>query len=425
MVVGSALSVSTPSGKVAIGPGISERRRAAVDSIPRPLPPRTAGARLPTTRGTRSPADMDDRPTEERIQAGGGKIQAGGGKIQSGGGTSQSGGGTSQSGVGTAPNRAELRPNDAPPAITVACPLSRRAIHGLIAAAVACGWSRPLSGDDLGSPLTVSPEQAKVAFQWLASTAVTHLPREFDGEKGWGETKRVWAGVKVGLEGARVTTHRRYRDLRHGRWVRYHLETASPNRSTPNRGTPNPAPLGVYRSDGESGLSIRRDLDVAIDGVEQRPDGSWRVDATVTAPLEYQTRVERWNLGVQWYSIRVEGELEARAKLTADVAFYADYGEIPPALVVAPRIEQARLKLDRLEVHRVSKLGRDIAENLDDVTRVLLREVWLKKENDRLADRINAKIDRRRDSLRFSLAELLRNSAPAAGPDRVGDQPRQ
>lgn len=261
----------------------------------------------------------------------------------------------------------------------------------------------PLTGSDPGStnripesPLSISPEQARESFQWLASLAAKQIPPVFEGDKGWGETKRIWAGVKLDLDGHKLTTHRRYRDLRHGRWSRYQL--------TPSHLTRDP------ENAASSGLQI------VIDEVQSLQDGRWRVRSTIRAPIHFETRIERWNLGVQWYSIQVGGELRVRVEATATVGFIADYSDIPPALIIDPEIDRARLILETFEVRRISKLGRDIAGNLGDIAQSLIEETWLKKENDRLVTRINTKIDRRRDDLRWSLWDFLQGPAPSVPP---------
>lgn len=235
------------------------------------------------------------------------------------------------------------------------------------------------------SPLRISPGQARDSFQWLATLAANQIPDVIEGDKGWGDTKKVWAGVKFGNDGLRITTHRRYRDLRHGRWTRYRL--------TPARRGSAAEPSDSFR--------------VTVNRVQPLGGSRWQIDTTIRAPLAFDARVERWNLGVQWYSLSGEGELEVRVDATVVVGFFADYADIPPAFVVDPKITAAKIELERLRVRRISKLGRDIAENLSDLMKSLIDETWVEKENGRLVGRLNEKIDRKRDDLRWSLWDTL------------------
>ena len=49
------------------------------------------------------------------------------------------------------------------------------------------------------APLTTA--QAHAAVQWLADLAMRKMPPTYRGDKGWGDTKEIWAGVKVRFEG--------------------------------------------------------------------------------------------------------------------------------------------------------------------------------------------------------------------------------
>lgn len=191
--------------------------------------------------------------------------------------------------------------------------------------------------------------------------------------------------MKFERDGWKLTTRRRHRELRHGRWVRYRLTLPATDRPLEK------LPLS--------------EIHVAVNEATALGDGRWRVASTMIVPMQFDTRIERWNLGVQWYSFHLTGDLRVRLETTATIGFLADYAEIPPAVVVQPKVEQAKLVLERFEVDRISKLGGDFAEGLGDVAREVIEETWLKRQNERLAERINEKLDRRRKSMRWSLWE--------------------
>ncbi|WP_164100806.1 hypothetical protein [Candidatus Laterigemmans baculatus] len=231
-----------------------------------------------------------------------------------------------------------------------------------------------------GSALELTSEEATSSVQSLAAWAVTQLPRVYEGDKDWGETKKVWAGVKVRFDGLKLKTNRRFRELRHGRWARYQLSLPAAEQGGPA-------------------------VEIVIDRVHQSPDGRWQIEATITAPMAFVARVERWNLGVQWYSVSVEGDLRVRLRSTTTVGFYADYSEVPPALTVDPRVEMAELAIERFEVDRISKIGGDVAEELGDFLEDVFRDRLVEKENQRLATKLNKAIDKKRARLRWSLVD--------------------
>lgn len=235
------------------------------------------------------------------------------------------------------------------------------------------------------SPVTLSDAQVRDSFRWLAELALHQLPRTHTGDSGWGETKKLWAGVKIDRDGWKLKTHRRFRELRHGRWSRYTLTLPPGDR---------PERLAIH-----------------VRSVERDAQGRWRVESTITAPMTFQVRLERWNLGVQWYSISVTGDLRVKLHSTATIGFLADYSEVPPTLCIEPHMEQAEVVLERFEVDRISKVGGDAAEEMGEVMEGLIRKLWLEEQNERLSDKLNRSIERHQDDLRWSLADWFSDDA--------------
>ena len=216
-------------------------------------------------------------------------------------------------------------------------------------------------------------------MQWLADVGRRYVPASFSGDDDWGNTKRVWAGVHIKRDGWELRTHRKYKEVRHGRWTRYELKLPADFVAQPNP--------------------------IQVTAVEPAPDGRWRIATTVTAPLDFEIRMEQWNLGVQWYSISVQGDLRVRLESVVTVGLEADYREVPPAIELRPHVETAQLTLEHFEVERISKIGGDVAEETGELIEKVLREKWLDRENQRLSTRLNEAIEKRRDKLRFSLSD--------------------
>ncbi len=229
--------------------------------------------------------------------------------------------------------------------------------------------------------LAISSDQARESMQWLVDVAAQHMPHEYEGDDDWGKTKRVWAGVHIRREGLELKTHRRFKDVRHGRWVKYQLKL----------------PL-LFVSDANP---------IQIQSVEATDNGRWRITTSVAAPLDFTCRIEQWNLGLQWYSVSVEGNMRVRLNCVATLAMHADYSEVPPAIFIDPQVESAELVLEHFEVNRISKLGGDVAEELGDVVEKVLQDKWLDKENARLPDRLNKSIAKKREQLRFSMSDWI------------------
>ncbi|TWU45399.1 hypothetical protein Q31b_05710 [Novipirellula aureliae] len=233
----------------------------------------------------------------------------------------------------------------------------------------------------------ISEQQARESVQWLATTAMKYIPSVFKGDKDWGDTRRVWAGVKTRLDGFKLKTHRRYRELDHGRWIQYEIVL-------PKGSSPKSLFTTVHR--------VTRTEDA------QTKDTRWRIDATTETPMHFTARVQRWNYGVKLYSVTVSGKMRVRLNLVSTIGFHVDYLQIPPVLVVDPNIENAKLKLVSFEVDRVSHVGGDMAEAWGEVMQEVIVERFVEKQNDNIVTKLNKAIDKHRDDLRFGWQNIVK-----------------
>ncbi|MDB4393943.1 dihydroxy-acid dehydratase [Rhodopirellula sp.] len=132
---------------------------------------------------------------------------------------------------------------------------------------------------------------------------------------------------------------------------------------------------------------------------------SWSIASSVVSPAEFTARVQRWNLGVKLFSVTVSGRARIRLNSTLSVGFHANYGEIPPGLVITPNVQKAELVMEHFEVDRVSKIGGDVAEQWGELMEEILIERLVKRQNKKLVSKLNKSIDKERDDLRLSLSE--------------------
>lgn len=236
-------------------------------------------------------------------------------------------------------------------------------------------------------PLDLSDAQALQSVQWLASLALDKMPRTIDGDKGWGDTKRIWAGVKVRFDDGKLKTHRRYRNLEQGRWVRYKIQL--PEADARNRAT---AKIHHVEFSQQTEVGMPR----------------WQVESTVVAPMKFQARIQRWNLGVKLFSMTIEGRIRLRMKSSVLIGLETEFSEIPPALVFDPHIQKARIDVESFEVERVSHIGGDVAEGWGEVVQEVIVETYVERLNKKLVAKLNRAIDKERDDLRISIAEWFR-----------------
>ncbi|TWU62837.1 hypothetical protein [Crateriforma conspicua] len=280
--------------------------------------------------------------------------------------------------------------------------LDRRRLVALAAAWIAGNRRLSLGQQSIdssvaGSSAVVSDTEVRDSVQWLVNWGLDQLPPVYRGDKDWGRVKRVWAGVDMKLDGLKLRTHRKWHDQEHGRWFRY--EIFSPGQ------TDRPA----WARDHRPGSRLPVQIEVRSLRQEEK---RWWIDVVASAPLDFTAQLQRWNLGVKWYSLTTHGNMQVRIDATMGVDFATDYTELPPALVIAPHVAAAKLTLVSFDLHRVSHVGGEVAEEIGTVVERNLKRFWLDKLNEKLADKLNRSIDKHRDDLRFSLADYWKRWTP-------------
>ncbi|MDA8744046.1 hypothetical protein N9N28_05385 [Rubripirellula amarantea] len=226
--------------------------------------------------------------------------------------------------------------------------------------------------------------QAKASIQWLSEVAIRKSPRTFDGDKHWGETKSIWAGVKVRFDGGKLKTKRRKKDVNHGRWIKYEVS------------------LPPQHLTDQISLTVDE-----VTGLQDAVGSAMRIRSTLITPMTFTARIQRWNLGVRIFSVTVSGRMKIRMRSTMALRTQADYSEIPPALVMRPHVETADLSLESFEVDRVSHVGGDAAEAWGEIMQEVLVERFVDRANDTLAEKLNKAIRKNEDDLRLSLTDWL------------------
>ncbi|EMI20933.1 hypothetical protein RMSM_02145 [Rhodopirellula maiorica SM1] len=229
--------------------------------------------------------------------------------------------------------------------------------------------------------VSVSEAQAKESLQWLATRAMQEVPPVYTGDKDWGETRKVWAGIRAKFDGLKLKTHRRFKQVNHGRWIRYEIKL--PQVNAPDAAT------------------------TKINSATLTDEDRWRIDSVTETPMQFTAKVERWNLGIKLYSVTVTGHLRVQLQLTSTIGLYLDYSEIPPAVVAQPMIEGAKLTLASFEIDRVSRIGGDAAEAWGEIMQEIIVQRFIENQNDQIVTKLNREIEKHREDLRFSWLMLL------------------
>lgn len=210
----------------------------------------------------------------------------------------------------------------------------------------------------------------------LTDLAREQVPRTYDDDRHWGQTTKLWAGLKVEREGLKIETRPRYIDVNHGTWTKYHLELIDPDKN----------------------------LDVQI--LEMRTDGGEAVcKVQVTARVRCDARVSEWQRGIQLISLSTVAL--AKIRLTADcvLGLSLDPSKFPPDVLLQPKVRSAKLALLDFEVREVSKARGELAEQLGGGLERILKDKLADYEQ-KLPEKANKAIAKKQDKLRLSLADL-------------------
>jgi hypothetical protein len=214
---------------------------------------------------------------------------------------------------------------------------------------------------------------------FVTGLAREHIPQAYERKKNWGATTRVLDGVDVDLDGLRLDTKRRWKDAYHGTWQYYKLTQINPDEN----------------------------LTVRIEGMREVDGGQVLCKISATARMHCFGRQNQYERGVQIYS--VSAEAEAFVKLIAVVSLKPrlDPSSFPPDLVMRAEVKGADLEIHDFKLHRVSQFDGPVIKSLSHSTQKLIEDV-VEEKKPQLVEKINQKLEKEKDKLRLSWADVLK-----------------
>jgi hypothetical protein len=204
------------------------------------------------------------------------------------------------------------------------------------------------------------------AIQFVKGMAILLLPKSFEDDDDWGRTKRVQSGLNVKVRGLKVHTSRRWKDTRHGTWRRVTAVLVNPEEYF--------------------------QLDISL--LPRKQEGMPRYRIRASARLNVHGQQQQWNRGLKLYS--VSAVAEADITFVADVQFRnqlvkADEGG---KLRVLPQVETAKVNLDGFRLRRISHAKGGGVRLFGETVQSII-EHRVRKESDKLAGKINRKVEQK------------------------------
>lgn len=161
---------------------------------------------------------------------------------------------------------------------------------------------------------------------------------------------------------------------------------------------------GLWRLVKVKFVDPERNLHVRLTPPEPAADGRTKFQAILNAKLWTEARQERWRSGVKGLNIHIEAEAHVEVRLDIEIGM-TTVADSWGTIEIQPEVTDVGLRLVDLRVRRISKIGGDVAKELGNATEDILNGE-LRKREEEVRKKINAEIEKNREKLRFSPAQI-------------------
>lgn len=235
----------------------------------------------------------------------------------------------------------------------------------------------PVKGQKVERKIDLSPN----AQEFIRNLALIAIPDQFEDDKKWGSTKKIQSGLSVKFNGGKLRTHRKWKDVKHGRWQKYFVEMVEPEKR----------------------------FKLQINNVVRSPDGTYHFDVSAFARLQVQARWQNWQLGVPMLRLSTQALTDVRLDARCELKIELDYSAFPPSVQLKPAVHAADVRVGKFEVKRLGHIKGRVAEEFSGAIKSVLTNEIARRRKD-LPKKINKKIAKKKDDLKISLGEWVKFS---------------
>jgi len=223
----------------------------------------------------------------------------------------------------------------------------------------------PVAFTQVTVPAEETPLSAE-ATMFIKGVGLMLLPTTYTDDDDWNLHKRVQSGLNVKMDGFKLDTSRRWKDIRHGTWQRVDATLIDPENH----------------------------FQLAISLLPQSQDGDPRYRVRAKMRLHATARQQRWNFGTRLYSI--SADIETDIAFTADLAFRSEIVSTDDGnkLRVLPHLEVASARVDSFSLRRVSHVKGAAVREFGKVVELIVKRA-VKKKSEKLPAKINRKIQKK------------------------------
>jgi hypothetical protein len=206
------------------------------------------------------------------------------------------------------------------------------------------------------------------------------LPKQFEDQRDWGQTKKIVNGLHLKEEGDRLKIEKHTKEVKDGIWKQYRIDVVDP----------------------EHQLQIR------IADVHQTDAGHSAFQILLSAKLHGVASWEQWKDGIKLLNANVEADSRIEARLDCEMAVDWKPSGVLGQLSIEPKVTGARLELVDFDLKKVSKIEGRAAHELGERLQNTLAKK-LHAEEPKLLEKLNKAIQNRQDRLRFSPDDVVAN----------------
>jgi hypothetical protein len=249
------------------------------------------------------------------------------------------------------------------------------------------------SGAEAPIPATSAGAVAHSALADSLAALIRHaIPPVTDKKEDWGATKEISTGVRVDGKPFHWHAHRRKKSVDHGVWKHYIVRLVEPEKH----------------------------LVVKLTRLEALPGGKFAFTLHIETPIDVWARAKVYQYGVHLIAVEVEADARLQLDVSGEVGVRFGAEDGAATVAVEPVATDARLSFDYLNIHRVSNAHGPLVDELGGGVRRMIED---ELAGPKLTARLNQAIDKKRDRLTFSSADLLRSSWWPLGQREAGETP--
>ena len=224
-------------------------------------------------------------------------------------------------------------------------------------------------------PPAPSPEAAEALGTMLSGLIRQAIPLEYEKQEDWGATKEIPIGVRITGKPLHRHYHRQTKSVEHGVWKHYKLRMIDP----------------------------QQNLAVRLQDFAGLPGGRAAFTLLVDAKLDAWGRAKIFEYGIHLGAYELEADATIRLAIRGDVGVRVGLQGDSTALIVDPRITEARLAIDEFHLRRISNADGPLVRQLGDGVRRAIEE---ELDGERLTAKLNRAIDKKRDRLVLTTSDL-------------------